>query len=75
MLLELGINILLIHLLGPKPFGDLAVATIVLSFGNLLSRAAVTSALTQKEDINDGDIRLCFTCRDGCADGASSRTI
>lgn len=63
MLLGLGINILLTRLLGPKPFGELAVAMIVFGLGNLLSNVGVTSALIQKEDIQDGDIRLCFTCQ------------
>jgi O-antigen/teichoic acid export membrane protein len=63
MLLGFGINILLTRLLGPKPFGELAIAGIVFGFGNLLSNVGVTSALIQKEDIQDGDIRFCFTCQ------------
>lgn len=63
MLLGFGINILLTRLLGPKPFGELAVAMIVFGLGNLLSNVGVTSALIQKEEIQDGDIRFCFTCQ------------
>jgi O-antigen/teichoic acid export membrane protein len=63
MLLGFGVNILLSRLLGPKPFGELAVAMMVFSFGNLLSNVGITSALIQKKEIQDGDIRFCFTCQ------------
>jgi O-antigen/teichoic acid export membrane protein len=63
MLLGFGVNVLLTRLLGPRPFGELAVAMLVFGFGNLLSNVGVTSALVQKEDIQNGDIRFCFTCQ------------
>jgi PST family polysaccharide transporter len=63
MLLGFGINILMTRLLGPKPFGELTVAMMVYSFGNLLSNVGVGSALIQKQEIMEGDIRFCFTCQ------------
>lgn len=63
MLLGFGINILMTRLLGPKPFGELTVAMMVYSFGNLLSNVGITSALIQKQEITEGDIRFCFTCQ------------
>lgn len=58
-----GINALLSRLLGPAPFGELGVAMIVFGFGNLISNVGLTSALIQKESMDDVDIRFCFTCQ------------
>lgn len=63
MLLGFGINILMTRLLGPKPFGELAVAMMVFSFGNLLSNVGVASALIQKQEITEEDVRFSFTCQ------------
>jgi O-antigen/teichoic acid export membrane protein len=63
MLLGFGINILMARLLGPKTFGELTVAMMVYSFGNLLANVGVGSALIQKQEIMEGDIRFCFTCQ------------
>ncbi|WP_187290255.1 lipopolysaccharide biosynthesis protein [Terriglobus saanensis] len=63
MVLSFGINTLLSRLLGPRPFGELAVAMIVFGFGSLLSNVGLSSALLQKEDLAEGDIRFCFTCQ------------
>jgi PST family polysaccharide transporter len=63
LVLSFGINILLTRLLGPKPFGELAIAMIVFGFGNLLASVGITSALIQKPELDDLDIRFCFTCQ------------
>lgn len=63
IVLSFGINTLLARLLGPRPFGELAVAMIVFGFGNLLANIGLTSALIQKRDLEDGDIRFGFTCQ------------
>lgn len=65
MVLALGINALLARLLGPKPFGELAVGLIVFGFGNLFANVGLTSALIQKKDLRDVDVRFCFTCQMG----------
>jgi PST family polysaccharide transporter len=65
VVLAFGINTLLTRLLGPKPFGELAVAMIVFGFGSLLSNVGLTSALIQKETMDEADIRFCFTCQMG----------
>ncbi len=61
--LAFGINTLLSRLLGPKPFGELGVAMIVFGFCTLLSNVGLTSALIQKENLDERDIRFCFTCQ------------
>lgn len=63
LLLAFGINILLSRLLGPKPFGELAIATIVYGFGNLLASVGISSALIQKEELAAGDVRFSFTAQ------------
>jgi PST family polysaccharide transporter len=61
LILNFGINILLARLLGPRPFGELAVALLLFGLGNLLAGIGVSSALVQKADISSRDIRFCFT--------------
>src|SRR5580693_235720 len=61
LLLSLGINIFLTRLLGPKPFGQLSVALIINSLAGLVGDIGVTSALIQKQDLDEGDIRYGFT--------------
>lgn len=61
LFLTFGVNILLTRLLGPRPFGELAVAMLLFGFGNLWSGIGVTSALIQKEKIEERDVVCCFT--------------
>lgn len=63
LFLSFGVNILMTRLLGPRPFGQLAVAMLLFGFGNLLAGIGVTSALIQKEELTDRDIRFCFTAQ------------
>jgi O-antigen/teichoic acid export membrane protein len=63
MFLSIGINILLARLIGPRPFGQIAVAQILFGFGNLVSSVGITSALIQKEKLTNDDIRFCFTAQ------------
>lgn len=63
LILSLGVNVLMARLLGPRPFGELAVAFLLFGLGNLLSGIGVASALVQKKNINNRDIRFCFTCQ------------
>jgi len=58
-----GVNILLTRLLGPRPFGEIAVALLLFGIGNLISGIGITSALIQKENLDNRDIRFCFTAQ------------
>ena len=60
-----GINVLLARLLGPKPFGIVALALIVISIGNLIVAAGFASALVQKKELEPGDIAFVFTVQMG----------
>lgn len=58
---QLAIGILLARLLGPEPFGLVAIAWLVLGLGNLLADIGLSAALIQKAQISSRDIRYVFT--------------
>lgn len=55
-----AINIALARLLGPEPFGLIAVAMLVVSFGNLVVDSGLGSGLVQKRDLHDDDVSFVF---------------
>jgi O-antigen/teichoic acid export membrane protein len=55
------IGILLARLLGPEPFGLVAIAWLLLGLGNLLADFGLAAALIQKPKITSRDIRHVFT--------------
>ena len=55
------IGILLARLLGPEPFGLVAIAWLLLGLGNLVADFGLASALIQRATINERDIRYVFT--------------
>ncbi|MBW4028843.1 MAG: lipopolysaccharide biosynthesis protein [Acidobacteria bacterium] len=55
------IGILLARLLGPKPFGQIAAAMLVIGIANLITDAGFTSALIQTPALTDLQIRYVFT--------------
>lgn len=61
ILSQLAIGILLARLLGPEPFGLVAIAWLMLGLGNLLADFGLSAALIQKPQISSRDIRHVFT--------------
>lgn len=61
ILSQLIAQIVLARLLGPEAFGLFAVAFIVVSVGNLLVEMGLGSALVQKKQLTDEDVRFAFT--------------
>lgn len=59
--LQFVIGIVLARLLGPEPFGLVALATLVLGFGALFADFGLASALIQRKVISERDIRYVFT--------------
>jgi PST family polysaccharide transporter len=59
----LTINAMLAHLLGPKPFGRLALAMVVITLGNLLVESGMGDGLIQKQELDELDIRYVFTAQ------------
>jgi O-antigen/teichoic acid export membrane protein len=57
------IGILLARLLGPEPFGIVAVAWIILGIGNLFADMGFGAALVQRESLTALDLRFIFTCQ------------
>jgi O-antigen/teichoic acid export membrane protein len=55
------INVILARLLGPKPFGIVAIATIVISIGNLIVDSGLNASLVQKNELEQNDIKFVFT--------------
>jgi PST family polysaccharide transporter len=55
------LGIVLARLLGPEPFGQVAIAWLVLGLGNLVADFGLASALVQKQEISERDVRYVFT--------------
>lgn len=58
-----AIGVLLAHLLGPKPFGIIGVAFLVVGFGNLIVDCGLGAVAIHKEQLVDDEIRFLFTCQ------------
>ena len=57
------IGICLARLLGPEPFGIVAVAWIILGLGRLFADRGFGAALVQRERLSELDLRFIFTCQ------------
>jgi PST family polysaccharide transporter len=55
------INIILARLLGPEPFGIIAVALLIISIGNLVIESGLGAALIQKEELDKQDVTFVFS--------------
>jgi O-antigen/teichoic acid export membrane protein len=51
----------LARLLGPKPFGQVAAATLVFGLANQLADGGFSSALVQTSELDEADVRFAFT--------------
>jgi PST family polysaccharide transporter len=56
-----AINIVLARLLGPEPFGVVALALLIIGIGNLVIESGLGSALVQRKEIDRQDIAFVFT--------------
>lgn len=59
--IQFVIGIVLARLLGPEPFGLVAVASLILGLGALFADFGLASALVQRKDITTHDVRYVFT--------------
>lgn len=55
------INIVLARLLGPEPYGLVALSTVVISIGNLVVDSGLNAGLVQKEELEEESIKFVFT--------------
>jgi PST family polysaccharide transporter len=58
---SLLIGVVLARMLGPKPFGLVAVAMLIIGFGNLLADFGFSNAIIQRESVSAEDVRFVFT--------------
>lgn len=58
--LQFVVGVLLARLLGPEPFGLVAIAWLVLGLGNLLASVGLGAALVQRKELHEDDIRAVF---------------
>jgi lipopolysaccharide exporter len=57
---SLLIGVVLARLLGPKPFGMVAVAALLIGLGNLLADFGFGAAIVQRDTLSEEDIRFVF---------------
>jgi len=62
---QILIGILLARLLGPEPYGIVALAWLVIGLGNLFADFGFGAALIQRKEITDRDIRYVFALQTG----------
>lgn len=72
---QFAIGILLARLLGPEPFGLVAIAWLLLGFGNLVADLGLAAALIQKEQVSSRDIRHVFTLQVAVGIGLSALAV
>ena len=60
---SVAIGIVLARILGPKPFGQIIIASTVYGFLNLFVDGGFSQALIQKADLQPDQIRKTFTCQ------------
>jgi O-antigen/teichoic acid export membrane protein len=60
-LLQIGVASIMARLLDPTAFGLIAMAGVILRFGQYFSQMGVGSAMIQKKEISDEDVRASFT--------------
>jgi len=59
--LQLVYTAVMARLLSPSDFGIMAMAMVVIKFGDYFSRMGMSQALVQKPDLNNNDIRSVFS--------------
>ena len=61
--LQFAVGIILARLLGPEPFGLVAIALFVQGLGNLFAEGGLGTALIQSQEISEHDIRSVFSAQ------------
>jgi len=60
-ILQIGFTVIMARLLEPTDFGLMAMAGVILRFGTYFAQMGVGSALIQKKEVSDEDVRASFT--------------
>lgn len=70
-LCSVAIGIVLARILGPRPFGQVIIASTVYGFLNLFVDGGFSQALIQKPNLESDEIRKTFTCQIGIGIGTT----
>lgn len=62
---QLAIGIVLARILGPRPFGQVIIASTIYGFLNLFVDGGFSQALIQRAELTSEDVRKTFTCQVG----------
>lgn len=60
---SLAIGIVLARILGPRPFGQVIIASTIYGFLNLFVDGGFSQALIQRPELTQEDVRKTFTCQ------------
>ena len=60
-ILQIGYTAIMARLLSPSDFGLMAMAMVVIKFGDYFSKMGMAQTLVQKPDLSNDDIRSVFT--------------
>ncbi len=71
-LCQLAIGIVLARILGPRPFGQVIIASTIYGFLNLFVDGGFSQALIQKKELTSEDVRKTFTCQAGIGAGMTA---
>jgi PST family polysaccharide transporter len=71
-LCQLAIGIVLARILGPRPFGQVIIASTIYGFLNLFVDGGFSQALIQKPELTSDDVRKTFTCQAGIGAGMTA---
>ncbi len=71
-LCSLAIGIVLARILGPRPFGQVIIASTIYGFLNLFVDGGFSQALIQRPSLTEEDIRKTFTCQVGIGLGTTA---
>jgi len=56
-----AVGLVLARLLGPKPFGQIAIALIISTLGRLIANFGFSAVLVQRKELSKADIEFAFT--------------
>ena len=58
--LQLGVTMVLARLLGPEPFGALAIFLVIVGYARILCDMGLTASLIQADTLDDADVPTAF---------------
>ncbi len=72
---QLTIGAILARILGPKPFGQITIAATIYGLANLFTDGGFSSALIQKAELNELEVRSTFWFQSGIGFGVAGLIV